>query len=118
MFLVRNGCVQGRKIKGLDACDMVEIWRLNSFGHRLQRRLVEPKYARYKLLRIVIFSINLPRSSLPPLQCNRLPHHSRCSWWICHVRIPFLCQTMCWCLRIPEKSTTSNRIKVTVKVIN
>ena len=24
-FLVRNGCVKGRKIKGLDACDMVEI---------------------------------------------------------------------------------------------
>ena len=23
-FLVRNGCVKGRKIKGLDACDMVE----------------------------------------------------------------------------------------------
>ena len=30
-FLVRNGCVKGRKIKGLDACDMVEIWRLKMF---------------------------------------------------------------------------------------
>ena len=27
-FLVRNGRVKGRKIKGLDVCDMVEIWRL------------------------------------------------------------------------------------------
>ena len=27
-FLVRNDCVKGREIKGLDACDMVEIWRL------------------------------------------------------------------------------------------
>ena len=23
-FLVRNGCVKGRKIKGLDACDIVD----------------------------------------------------------------------------------------------
>ena len=27
-FLVRNGCAKRRKIKGLDECDMVEIWRL------------------------------------------------------------------------------------------
>ena len=26
-FLVRNGCVKGRKIKGLYVCDKVEIWR-------------------------------------------------------------------------------------------
>ena len=25
MSLMRNGCVKGRKIKGLDVCDMVEI---------------------------------------------------------------------------------------------
>ena len=34
-FLVRNGCVKGRKIKGIDACDMVEdvlIILLNSLG--------------------------------------------------------------------------------------
>ena len=30
-FLVRNGCVKGRKIKELDVCDMVEIWRLKMF---------------------------------------------------------------------------------------
>ena len=30
-FLVRNGCVKGRKIKGLDAYDMVEIWKLKIF---------------------------------------------------------------------------------------
>ena len=30
-FLVRNGCVKGRQIKGLDVCDMVEIWRLKMF---------------------------------------------------------------------------------------
>ena len=30
-FLVRNGCVKGREIKGLDTCDMVEIWRLKTF---------------------------------------------------------------------------------------
>ena len=30
-FLVRNGCVKGRKIKGLDVCDMVEILRLKMF---------------------------------------------------------------------------------------
>ena len=30
-FLMRNGCVNGRKIKGLDDCDMVEIWRLKMF---------------------------------------------------------------------------------------
>ena len=30
-FLVGNGFVKGRKIKGLDACDMVEIWRLKMF---------------------------------------------------------------------------------------
>ena len=27
-FLVRIGSVKGKKIKGLDVCDMVEIWRL------------------------------------------------------------------------------------------
>ena len=26
-FLVRNGCVKGRKIEGLEVCDEVEIWR-------------------------------------------------------------------------------------------
>ena len=39
-FLVRNGCVKGRKIKGLNACDMVQnleiedvlIILLNSLG--------------------------------------------------------------------------------------
>ena len=30
-FLVRNGCVNVRKSKGLNACDMVEIWRLKMF---------------------------------------------------------------------------------------
>ena len=30
-FLFRNDCVKGRKIKGLDACGMVEIWRLKMF---------------------------------------------------------------------------------------
>ena len=30
-LLVRNGCVKGRKFKGLDASDMVEIWRLKMF---------------------------------------------------------------------------------------
>ena len=30
-FLVGNGSVKGRKIKGLDVCDMVEIWRLKMF---------------------------------------------------------------------------------------
>ena len=30
-FMARNGCVKGRKIKGLNACDMVEIWRLKMF---------------------------------------------------------------------------------------
>ena len=30
-FLVRNDCVKGRKITGLDACDMVEIWILKMF---------------------------------------------------------------------------------------
>ena len=30
-FLLRNVCVKGRKMKGLDACDMVEIWRLKMF---------------------------------------------------------------------------------------
>ena len=30
-FLLRNDCVKGKKIKGLDACDMVELWRLKMF---------------------------------------------------------------------------------------
>ena len=36
-FLVRNGCVKGRKIKGLDVCDKVEIWR---FKMIYQKRLL------------------------------------------------------------------------------
>ena len=31
LFLPRNCCVKNRKIKGLDACDNVEIWRLKTF---------------------------------------------------------------------------------------
>ena len=30
-FLVRSGCAKGKKIKGLDACDMVNIWRMKMF---------------------------------------------------------------------------------------
>ena len=26
-----NCCVKGRQIKGLDACDMVKVWRLKMF---------------------------------------------------------------------------------------
>ena len=31
-FLVRNYGVKGREIEGLDACDKVEIWRLEMFS--------------------------------------------------------------------------------------
>ena len=30
-FLVRYGCIKSGKIKGLDACNMVESWRFKRF---------------------------------------------------------------------------------------
>ena len=46
-FLVRNACVKGRKIKGLDVCDMEIIGRTRLSDYGMSRYFAHFKYSEF-----------------------------------------------------------------------